>query len=335
MVSAEYIGERIRAFWLAYCGKSSASMEEMYFPTALVFSPFTQRSESARLMLARRLRKFSGSHSSVTAELGPIDVQLAGEIAIASYTYQFRLLRTNPDGSRLDFYVPYSRATQVFQADQGGAWRILHEHLSVSEPGKKTLIPREDHSSLNANHKGLTAEQKFGSLHAPVRSLEMGPILDSRPVSAEEVQHAIHKSWRALQSKSIGELEAGFLPTGIFFGADARRSEPARLAIMRRAREFFSAGCSVHADLGPIEAQTAGSGVALGAYTFQFQMVRQQSNGTRVKMVTPLCRSSVVLVRDETGALRILHEHQSAIEVGRREEIDSQRPAIRESTTSH
>jgi ketosteroid isomerase-like protein len=310
-------------------------MEEMYFPTAIVFSPFTQRSESARLMLARRLRKFSGSHSSVTAELGPIDVQLAGEIAVASYTYQFRLLRTNPDGSRLDFYVPYSRATQVFQADQGGAWRILHEHLSVSEPGKKTLIPREDQSSLNSNHKGLTsAEQKFGALHAPVRSLELGPILDSRPVSAEEVQSAIHKSWRALQGKSTGELESGFLPTGIFFGADARRSEPARLAIMRRAREFFSAGCSVRGDLGPIEAQTAGSGVALGAYTFQFQIVRQQNNGTRVKVNTPFCRSSVVLVRDETGALRILHEHQSAIEVGRSEEINSPRPAIRESTTS-
>src|ERR1700686_1323304 len=117
-ISAEQVGAQVRTFWTASCNKSGHLLEQMYFPSAIVFGTSARRSEPAQLMLARTLRKFGNQQSTVSAELGPIDVQIADDIAIASYPYHFHLIKANRDGSRLDLDVPYSRATQVFQADK-------------------------------------------------------------------------------------------------------------------------------------------------------------------------------------------------------------------------
>jgi ketosteroid isomerase-like protein len=312
-ISAEQVGAQVQAFWNAFGNRSGHLLEAMYFPSALVFGTSTRRSEPAQLMLPRMLRKFGDRQSSTTAEPGPVDVQIAGDIAVASYPYQFHLVKTNSDGSRVDLHVPYSRGTQVFQADQNGALRILHEHLSAAEPGKSVVIPREAATQPSG--------QKSVSAPAPIRVTDTGAFSAGDPILADEVRAAVQRCWEALRSKSKDQLEEFYFPTAIFFAADGRRSEPARLAIVRRAREFFGAGSSVSADLSSIDVQTNGNVAAIASYTFHFHMVRQLANGKRHERDVPFCRATAVFRRDETGALRIFHEHQSAVAVGASKEL--------------
>src|SRR5258708_4731335 len=245
-ISPEQVGAKVQAFWNAFCNRSGHLLEPMYFPSAIVFGTSTRRSEPAQLMLPRVIRKFGNRQSSMTAEPGPIDVQVAGDIAVASYPYHFHLFKTKSDGSRLDLDVPYSRGTQVFQADQNGALRILHEHLSAAEPGKSVVVPRESPSATQP------AGQKPGPAPARLQVMDTGSFPAGDPIQADEVRTAVQRCWEALRSKSKDRLEEFYFPTAIFFAADGRRSEPARLAIVRRAREFFGAASSVRAGLDPI-----------------------------------------------------------------------------------
>jgi ketosteroid isomerase-like protein len=328
-ISAEQVGAQIQAFWNASCSRSGQLLEQMYFPSAIVFGTFARRSESAQLMLTRRLRKFSDAKSYVSAELGSIDIQIAGDIAVASYPYHFHLIKTNSDGSRVDLDVPYARATQVFQADQKGALRILHEHFSVAEPGKTVLIPSEGSSATQplpapATHAG----KKPAAAAPPLTISETGSFPESKPILADEVRAAVHNCWDAMRAKSKDRFAAVYFPTAIFFAADARRSEPARLVIVRRTREFFGAASSVKVDLSPIDVQIAGSVGAIASYTFHFHMVRQLANGKCHEKDVPFCRATALFQRDETGALRIFHEHQSSIDVGVSKELPVRESAL-------
>jgi ketosteroid isomerase-like protein len=327
-ISAEQIGAQVQTFWNAFCGRSASLLEQMYYPTGIVFGTFARRSESARLMLARRLRKFGDPKSFASAKLGPIDVQIAGDMAIASYPYHFHLSKDNSDGSRLELDEPYSRATQVFQADQNGALRILHEHFSVAEPGKKVLISREGPSITQPMPAPATSTGQTSGAHASLRVSDTGMFPAAKPILADEIRSAVQRCWQALSAKSKDQVEAFYFPTAIFFAVDARRSEPARLTIVRRAREFFSPTSSVRADLSPIDVQVAGAAGAVASYTFELHVVRQLPNGKRYESITPFCRATTVFRRDEAGILRIFHEHQSAIEVGSSRELPDREPSL-------
>jgi ketosteroid isomerase-like protein len=336
-ISAEQVGAQVQGFWNAFCEKSGRVLEQMYLPSAIVFNTYARRSEPAQLMLARRVRKFGELKSFVNAKLGTVDVQIAGDMAIASYPYHFHSTKANRDGSRLEIDVPYSRATQIFQADQSGALRILHEHLSVGEPGKKALIPREGPSAQqpmsapaasagqNARAASLQLRASDTGSFAPVSAIP-GPA--ASPILADEVRAAVHHCWQALSAKSKDLVEALYFPTAVFFAVDSRRSESARLAIVRRTREFFAAGSSVSADLSAIDVQMAGRAAAIASYTFRFHLVKRLASGKYSENDVPFCRATAVFRRDETGALRILHEHQSTIEVGSAKELSDREHAL-------
>jgi ketosteroid isomerase-like protein len=113
-------------------GKLKDKIEEMYAPTAIVFTGSAKRSESAKLVALRRSRRYAGGESTASAEEGPIDVQIVGpDVAIAAYTYSFGSDRTRPDGTKVRVEALCGRATQVFQRDEAGVLRIVHEHLSA------------------------------------------------------------------------------------------------------------------------------------------------------------------------------------------------------------
>lgn len=328
-ISAEDVSTQVQRFWNAYCTGAKHNLEKMYFPAAIVFGTFARRSESVQLTLARRLRKSSSSKSSMSAVLGPIDVQVMGDVAIASYPYHFHLLKTNSDGSRLDLDQPYSRGTQIFQLDEDGALRILHEHFSVAEPGKKVLIPRDDPSAAQPMPapKAQTA-QASAAANAPFRLSDTGCFPAANFIEPDEVRAAVHNCWQALNSKSKERVEAFYFPTAILFSADARRSELARLAIARRAREFFGRASSISADLGSIEVQIAGAAGAIASYTFHLRIIRQLADGKCQEQSLPYCRATAVFRRDEAGTARILHEHQSAAELGSVKEIPLRETAL-------
>jgi ketosteroid isomerase-like protein len=128
------VSAEIRRFWDILSGKSPEKLEEMYTSSALVFTGKARRSESGRLTAVRRSRQLPNASSS-RVEIGAVDVQIIGaDAAIAAYTYSFRTVRAQPDGTKIPIDTPFGRATQVFQRDDKGALRIVHEHLSAAAP---------------------------------------------------------------------------------------------------------------------------------------------------------------------------------------------------------
>jgi ketosteroid isomerase-like protein len=141
-ISPAQIKADIKKFWDAFTGKSARGFQELYSPTAVVFSVDGRRTEPGRLMLVRREREFFGPKSSVGARVGEIAVQVLGpNLAVASYPFHFFVVRSLPNGKRVQVDVPFGRATQVFQRDESGARRIIHEHLSSAEPVSPKELP--------------------------------------------------------------------------------------------------------------------------------------------------------------------------------------------------
>jgi len=144
-ISAEQVRSQVRAFWETYSKKAKADFEGAYFPEATVLELDARRIEPARLMVARRMRELFSNISSVSAELGPIDVQvLEPSIAVAAYGFHFRVVRVLANGKRFESDIRVARATHIFQRDQDGALRIVHEHMSsgtVSPPKEVADTP--------------------------------------------------------------------------------------------------------------------------------------------------------------------------------------------------
>lgn len=140
-ISPNKVRAEVQAFWEAFTSRSKERFQELYSPTASCFAADARRSEPARLMWVRREREFFGPKSSVDAKVGMVSVQvLAPNLAVASYAFDFSIIRVLPNGSRVQVEVPFSRATQVFQQDESGKLKIIHEHLSSAEPTQPKLL---------------------------------------------------------------------------------------------------------------------------------------------------------------------------------------------------
>jgi ketosteroid isomerase-like protein len=138
-VAAEISSAEVRAgvqkFWNILCGRLKERLEDLYSPSALVFTGKAKRSERGALTAVRRMRQFVGGDWTTSAELDPIEVQIAGpDVAIATYTYRFHSSKTGKDGKREQRNTLFGRSTQIFQRDDRGGLRIVHEHLSSAAP---------------------------------------------------------------------------------------------------------------------------------------------------------------------------------------------------------
>lgn len=130
-ISPGEIRTEVQKFWSILSGKSKEKLEDLYSPSAIVFTGKGKQSERGPLTAIRRMRQLAASDSTSTAELDPIEVQIAGPgVAVASYTYRFHSTKTNKDGSRTARNTLYGRSTQIFQRNDRGALKIVHEHLS-------------------------------------------------------------------------------------------------------------------------------------------------------------------------------------------------------------
>lgn len=133
-ISAEKVRAEVKRFWLILSGKSHDKLESLYSADAIVFTGKAKRPESALLAIARRSRRAPVEGSNTSAELGAVELQISGDVAIASYTYQYQEERMAENGARSQRNTLYGRATQVFQANSNGDIKIVHEHLSAAVP---------------------------------------------------------------------------------------------------------------------------------------------------------------------------------------------------------
>jgi ketosteroid isomerase-like protein len=128
----EQVRAEVQKFWEIMCGKSHHRLEELYAPNALVLTGKARKPEPANQIAERRTRQIAPSAEAV-AELGPVEIEVPESgIAIASYTYKFHQKRPDQSGAVLKRRTMFGRATQIFQQDESGRLRIVHEHLSAA-----------------------------------------------------------------------------------------------------------------------------------------------------------------------------------------------------------
>ena len=143
-ISAEDIRTEVRKYWQLYSNKSKDELEQMYFPSAIVFVAGVRRGELASLASARRAREFFGPQSSVSSQLGSVDVQIVErDLAIASYSFHWHMVRILATGKRVDIEVPFGRASYIFRKDDRGVLRIFHEHKSSAGQAVIKDLPAE------------------------------------------------------------------------------------------------------------------------------------------------------------------------------------------------
>jgi len=132
--------------------------------------------------------------------------------------------------------------------------------------------------------------------------------------SADEIRALVQKFWSCFIRKSKTEFDELYSPLATVFAADARRGEPARLMLVRRARELLGPGSSVGAKLDSIDVQLLRDDLAVASYAFHFNVTRSLPSGKRVSVDVPFGRATQVFQRDPTGTLKIIHEHMSSAE---------------------
>jgi len=133
-------------------------------------------------------------------------------------------------------------------------------------------------------------------------------------IAVEEIRAQVRRFWELFSCKDKSSFDRLYAPTATIFAADARRCEPARLMLMRRARELFAPACAVAARLGEISVQVLSPNLAVANYPFHFSLTRNLSNGSRVHVEVPFARATQVFHRTESGGFLIIHEHMSSAE---------------------
>jgi len=156
-----------------------------------------------------------------------------------------------------------------------------------------------------------------------IKSSSSAATLEANPIGADEIRALVQHFWNLFSAKSMSEFERLYAATATVFAADARRSEPARLMLVRRGRELFGVGSAVGAKLATIDVQLLRHDLAVASYVFQFSVTRILPNGKRVRVEVPFGRATQVFKRDDSGTLRIIHEHMSSAEPVTPEELPS------------
>lgn len=131
-------------------------------------------------------------------------------------------------------------------------------------------------------------------------------------LTAEDVRKAVQLFWSTFLAKSEEELNNFYASGSTAFQIAMARSEPGRLAAMRRSREYFNADTRMELKLSPIDVVMCGDDAAVASYTFQFQATgRELGGGKRAEEKLETVRATHVLHRDGSGKLKIAHEHFS------------------------
>jgi hypothetical protein len=139
-------------------------------------------------------------------------------------------------------------------------------------------------------------------------------LIATEAVAVEEIRAQVRRFWELFSCKDKSSFDRLYAPMAPIFAADARRSEPARLMLIRRARELFAPACAVAARLGEISVQVLSPNLAVANYPFHFSLTRNMSNRSRVQVEVPFARATQVFQRTESGGFLIIHEHMSSAE---------------------
>lgn len=136
-VTVAEVEEAVRRYWNVAASKLTGELQSFYLDTASIFATMSKRLEPARLVTARRNREYMDSATRMSCELGVINVDLlTRDSAVAAYNASWRadqIAKPSARGGRLSAEnFTHLRVTHVFQRQDDGSLKIIHEHLSVA-----------------------------------------------------------------------------------------------------------------------------------------------------------------------------------------------------------
>jgi len=130
-------------------------------------------------------------------------------------------------------------------------------------------------------------------------------------LSVEQIKAEIGRYWKAFMDKDAATLSNFYAHESVGFGSSSRRSEPGRMAAIRREREYFQNTGKILATIEGVEVVLLGDSAAVAAYTFRFHASRSDAMGKTSEEDIQDGRATQVFALDADGRLRIFHEHFS------------------------
>lgn len=132
----------------------------------------------------------------------------------------------------------------------------------------------------------------------------------------EQVVTAVRDFWKAFCGSDPASLAEHYSPEAVLFGVEGTRSEPVRLALARRQREYFEHRAQLKFELGAIEVQSLNPTLALATYTFSFHAANVAVAGSkpRERQITH-GRATQIFELTADGTLLIVHEHLSSSDI--------------------
>ncbi len=139
----------------------------------------------------------------------------------------------------------------------------------------------------------------------------MGPSSEN-----EQVVGTIREFWKVFCGVNPASLAEFYAPEALLFGVEGPRSEPVRLSMARRQREYFEHRAQLKIDLGAIEVQWLAAGLALATYTLSFHAanVAVAGNQGRARQI-PHGRATQIFQLSTDRRPMIVHEHLSSADI--------------------
>jgi ketosteroid isomerase-like protein len=131
-------------------------------------------------------------------------------------------------------------------------------------------------------------------------------------LTPDEVRSEVTRFWNIFTAKAPELLEEFYAPDATVFASTGIRTEPGRLAVARRRREYFDKQTSVRVQVGMIDVQPINDHCAVASYTFRFDAIRIGGGAKASDEHLSHGRATQLFIVDAEGKLRILHEHLSA-----------------------
>jgi hypothetical protein len=135
-------------------------------------------------------------------------------------------------------------------------------------------------------------------------------------ISTSQIEAAVHRYWRVLKEKSVGEMGNFYSYDSMVFNPFSSRAEPGRVSAARKEREYFSPQTTFRAEItGHIDVVLLADNIAVANYNFRWTAsnMEQEVLGKRFDKAVRDGRATQVFVLSPEGELHIASEHLSDI----------------------
>ena len=127
----------VQKYWAVSAAKAAEQQQAFYASHAIVFTSSSRRSEPARLVSMQRQREYLAKSTRLRIQVADIQVvPIGANAAVAAYTLEFHAEQIPVAGSitkRPEEHLSNARVTHVFERNEEGELKIVHEHISVAQ----------------------------------------------------------------------------------------------------------------------------------------------------------------------------------------------------------